>query len=155
MKPDEFHRAVITATAFGDDPRYAQLRKRFEARDHRGEFEHLNGTAVACLAVRLGGRAESEALDRAALRRFMDELRAAGPGYWFDQGRPSNFLEVEGVVRALRGESHLIADVSGDRLRFVFRFLVRYLTGTVPEIREDFDAIVDRAREHLMRELFG
>ncbi len=48
-----------------------------------------------------------------------------------------------------------MGEIGGDRMRFAFRFLVRYLTATVPEIRDDFDAVVDKAREHIMRRLMG
>lgn len=198
MTPEQLHRAVLTATAFGDDTRYRELRGRFGPYDARGEFEHLEGAAAACLAYRLGearqrrrrtGLAESaraaqtaeavataaaladtahtaaadltdtagtaEGFDRAELGRFMAELRAAGPEHWPGHGPPTNFLEVEGVIRGLRGEGHLMAEIGGDRIRAAFRFLIRYLTATVPEIRDDFDTVVDRARAHIMRGLIG
>ncbi|WP_026923536.1 hypothetical protein [Glycomyces arizonensis] len=232
MKPEQLHRAVLTATAFGDKVRYRELRGRFGPYDARGEFEHLEGAAAVCLAYRLGetrqrrrrtdlaepaqpaaparaagpagadraaeaagaataaGRTDSadtadatggtsatgaagtsadhtgtadtsgtagtaERSDRAELGRFMAELRAAGPEHWPEHGPPSNFLEVEGVIRALRGERHLMAEIGGDRMRSVFRFLVRYLTATVPEIHEDFDTVIDQAREYIMRGLMG
>lgn len=162
MTPEQLHRAVLTATAFGDDARYAQLRRKFGPYDAGNEFEHLEGAAAACLAHRLGevdttgkAGAGSTAGGRAELARFIAELGAAGPEYRPAHGPPSNFLEVEAVIRGLRGERHLMAELGGDRMRCVFRFLVRYLTATVPEIREDFDSVVDKAREHVMRGLMG
>ncbi|GAB3648557.1 hypothetical protein [Glycomyces tarimensis] len=155
MTPEELHRAVLGATAFGDDERYARLRRSFGPYDARSEFEHLEGAAAVCLAYRLGDAGPSVTRERAALGRFMAELRGAEPGYWSDHGPPGNFLEVEAVIRGLRGEGLLIAEIGGDRLRHTLRFLVRYLTGTVPEIRDDFDTVIDRAREHVLRRLIG
>ncbi|WP_035698925.1 hypothetical protein, partial [Glycomyces tenuis] len=65
------------------------------------------------LAYRLGKAAQwdrTSSADRAELARFMAELRAAGPGHWSEPGPPSSLLEVEGVIRGLRGERHLMGE---------------------------------------------
>ncbi len=208
MTPEELHRAVIRAVAFGDLERERRLRRRFRGLDHDSAADYLYATAAVCLAHRFGevatpervgrGRAGSDhvvlgcvgldlvdsdrpdsggtgsghadsgvsshgrtglgraapdraVLDHAELGRFMAELRSAGPALC----PPSNFLEVEAVVRGLCGEPHLIEEVGARRQREALAFVLRYLADALPEIREDFDAVVDRAQVLQRRWLVG
>ncbi|GAB3655568.1 hypothetical protein [Glycomyces tarimensis] len=148
MTPNELHRAVITAVAFGDLERENRLRTRFTERDHTSAFEFLCATVIVCLSYRFGA---SERPDRAELGRFMAELRAAGPGLY----PPTNFLEAEAVIRGLLGEPGMLGEVGRVRQRAAMRFVLRYLTDSEPEIKEDFDTVVDRAQQLQKRWLVG
>lgn len=152
MTPEERQRAVLTAIAFGDRARYAELREPFTGPDYQSEFDHLEAAARVCLVYRLGepptgGHMSTE--ERAGLGRFIAELCQAGPGY----RPPSNFLETEGVIRGLRGERSLTGHIGGHRLQITYQFLIHYLTATTPEIRGDFDTVIEQAREHLLQRL--
>lgn len=218
MTPEELHRAVIRAIAFGDAEGEHRLRRRFRGLDHDSAADYLCATAVVCLAHRFGeaappdrigfnrvglnsvgldrdcsDRADSDAaaregvgldhadsdradldrvsldrdrsdpagrerigpdravLDHAELGRFMAELRACGPAL----RPPRNFLEVEAVIRGLRGEPHMIEEIGASQQREALAFVLRYLTDSVPEIREDFDAVIDRSQVLQRRWIIG
>lgn len=161
MTPEQLHRAALTATAFGQAERYAQLREHFGPHDARSEFEHLEGAAAACLTHRLGPPTTQEgttgpvnaakARGRNEIGALMAELRAAGP----EHDPPANLLELEAAIRGLRGEPHLTAEIGTERLRTAYRYLIRYLTDTQPDIRNDFNELIRQAREHIMRRLTG
>ncbi|WP_026928620.1 hypothetical protein [Glycomyces tenuis] len=216
MTPEELHRAVIRAVAFGDAEGEHRLRMRFRGLDHDTAADYLHATALVCLAHRFdtaatpehgdrgfeastperatperGGRGLADSdhvgldragpehgpsdhtgseragsdhadsgradrgdadlepaasggavLDHAELGRFMAELRAAGPAL----RPPHNFLEVEAVVRGLCGEPHMIEEIGPRQRREALAFVLRYLTDSVPEIREDFDTVIDRSQ---------
>lgn len=129
MTPEQLHRAVLTATAC--------LAHRLGT--HAGQGENTGPVAA--------GSAKTRA--RTELGALMAELRSAGP----EHGPPANLLELEGAIRGLRGERHHMAEIGGDRLRTDYRFLIRYLTDTEPDIQDDFDTVIRQAREHIMRRL--
>lgn len=160
MTPEELHRAVIRAVAFGDAEGEHRLRLRFRGLDHDSAADYLHATAIVCLTYRLGATGphgginqlgEPVPLDHAALGRFMAELRAAGPSF----GPRRNFLEVEAVIRGVYGETHLLEEVGPGQRREAFRLVLRYLADSVPEIREDFDAVIDKAQAIQKRWLVG
>ena len=72
----------------------------------------------------------------------MAELRACGPAL----RPPPNLLEVEAVIRGLYGEPHMAEEIGPKPHREALAFVLRYLTDACPEIREDFEAVIDRAQ---------
>lgn len=148
MTPEELHRAVITAVAFGGREREAKLRRRFTGLDERGAVDYLWATVAVCLSDRFGGF--DVPIFPPELAAFMSELRAAR-----SPGAPWNFLEVEAVVRGIFAEPHLLEEIGTRQQAEALRFILRYLTDTNPEIREDFDTVIDRAQELMKHQLLS
>lgn len=149
MNPWEMRKAAITALAEGNEADYAAYRALYDESDADTEFDLLYHTVAACLAHRLGPPAAGT--DRNALGRLMAELRACGPRW----RPPCNFLEVEALIRGLRGRVHLVGEIPDNRLPALLRFLLRYLHGTEPEIADRFGAVLDQARDAVLRNVIG
>lgn len=149
MNDAELIRAALTAIAFRDHDRLAKLRGDYQAHHPRGETEQLLHVAAVCVRLRFG---DPEARpDPDEVGRFLAEARAAGPGF----AVPANFLDVEGVIRGLLGEPGILDRIDPTSLGRILTFLVQYLTDTEPEIKEDFDAVIDRARKQLYCQIVG
>jgi len=173
MRPEALQRALIQAVAFGDTADEQHLRRQLRGIAHVGAADYLRATTLVCLAHRFGepappGGAEADRVDppdrpafghlvhrglldreRPApaigddeLGRFMAELRAAGPLL----RPPRNFLEVEAVIRGLYGEPHMLEEIGAKQQHEALAFLLRYLTDSIPEIRECFEAVIDQAQ---------
>ena len=85
------------------------------------------------------------------LARFLTQARKTGPGYQ----APDNFLDLEGVIRALTGEPGILEHIDPTSLGRILVFLVQYLTDTTPEIKNDFDHIIDQARQQIRRQILS
>lgn len=170
MSDAELIRATLTAIALRDHDRLAQLRAKYEAHHPRGETEQLLHVAAVCVHRRFGAPATETAAatdtdqaeagtetgpapgpDPVELGRFLKEARTAGPGFTV----PSNFLDLEGVIRGLLGEPDIIQHIDPTSMRRILTFLIQYLTDTTPELKEDFDTVIDQARQNLARELLS
>lgn len=152
MTPLELHRSLTRAAAFGDEETEHALRQGLRPSEHRIAEEHLRAAATVCLAHRFGEAAPERCpLDDFELGRFMAELRAAGPAL----RPPPNLLEVEAVVRSRYGEPHLLEEIGARQRREAEAFVLRYLTDSIPEIRDRFDAVLDRSRELQIRRILG
>ncbi|GAB3993904.1 hypothetical protein GCM10029992_06790 [Glycomyces albus] len=149
MNDAELLRASLTALAFRDHDRLTRLRGKYKTHHPRGETEQLLHIAAVCVRLRFGGSGDGH--DPAELGRFLAEARAAGPGFTV----PANLLDVEGVIRGLLGEPGILDRIDPTSLGRILTFLVQYLTGTELEIKEDFDAVIDRARQQIYRQVVG
>ncbi|WP_155830299.1 hypothetical protein [Glycomyces tenuis] len=141
--------SAVRAPAFRDHERLFELHGRFSEWDHRGAVEYLHAVVSVGLRRRFGDRPGP--LAHAELGRFMAELRHAGPGF----APPRNLLEVEAVIRGLRGEEHLLDEIGPKQLREALAFALRYLTDTEAEIHDDFDTVVDEAQRLMRQALTG
>lgn len=149
MNPWELRKAAITALASGNEADHAKYRALYDERDADTEFDLLYYTVAACLAHRLGP--PDQGTNRNALGRLMAEIRGAGPEW----RPPSNFLEAEALIRGLRGQTHLVGEIPDNRLPALLRFLLRYLHAAEPEICEQFDTMLERAREAVLCNVIG
>ncbi|WP_199044183.1 hypothetical protein [Glycomyces salinus] len=149
MNDAELLRASLAALAFRDHARLRSVRAQYQAHHPRGETEQLLHVAAVCVRLRFGGSGDGH--DSENLVRFLAEARAARPGFTV----PSNFLDVEGVIRGLLGEPGILDRIDPTSMRRILTFLVQYLADTTPEIREDFDAVIDQARQQIHRQIVG
>ena len=150
MNDAELLRAALTALAFRERGRLRKLRKHYRPHHPRAETEQLLHVAAECVQVRFGPH-DGAGTDPDQLGRFIAEASQAGPGF----ALPHNLLDLEGVVRGLRGEPDILSHIDPAALRRILTFLVQYLADSSPEIREDFDAVIDRARAEMYRQIIG
>lgn len=151
---DHLHAAVLVCLAhrFGEpappNPREtSQVNRNHTVLDHTSlshtGLDHITTGYTAIDRAACDGEAfDRPAIDDDELGRFMAELRAIGPGLC----PPQNFLEVEAVIRGLYGEPHLIEEIGAKQQREALAFILRYLTESIPEIREGFETVIDRAQ---------
>ena len=157
MNDAELIRAALTALAFRDRDRLARLRAKYRAHHPRSETEQLLHTTAICVRLHFEGRGGSSGTgkdgenrpDPDRLARFLAGARSAGPGYQ----APDNFLDLEGVIRALTGEPGILEHIDPTSLARILVFLVQYLTDTTPEIKNDFDHIIDQARQQIRQQI--
>lgn len=156
MNDAELVRAALTAMAFRDQERLESLRGKYKAHHPHAETEQLLHVAAVCVRIRFGrptaatGRDgtqpdPAQGIDPTELSRFLAEARTAGPGFTL----PRNWLDTEGAIRGLLGEPDILAHIDPTSTRRILAFLVQYLTDTTPEIKEDFDTVIDRAGEQI------
>ena len=162
MNDAELIRAALTALAFRDRDRLTRLRAKYQAHHPRSETEQLLHTTAICVRLHFSGAGETGAIgaiggdgedrpDPDRLARFLAGARSAGPGYQ----APDNFLDLEGVIRALAGEPGILEHIDPTSLGRILVFLVQYLTDTTPEIKNDFDHIIDQARQQIRRQIMN
>ena len=164
MNDAELIRAALTALAFRDQDRLARLRAKYRPHHPRSETEQLLHTTAICIRLHFNsndtndsssssgtGKDGEDRPDPDRLARFLAGARRAGPGYQ----APDNFLDLEGVIRALAGEPGILEHIDPTSLARILVFLVQYLTDTTPEIRNDFDHIIDQARQQIRRQVMN
>ncbi|WP_199042914.1 hypothetical protein [Glycomyces salinus] len=116
--------------------------------------------AAVCVRIRFGRPTAAtdqdgtqpdpaRSIDPTELSRFLAEARTAGHGFTL----PRNWLDTEGAVRGLLGEPDILAHIDPTSMRRILTFLVQYLADTTPEIKEDFDTVIDQAREQIRQKL--
>ncbi|MBO3734691.1 hypothetical protein [Glycomyces niveus] len=113
MTPDALHRAHLTALVTGEIATAANLRQRFQVRDHAFAADLLRAATAVVLEFRFGPGAGLGAgpIDYIRLGAFMTEMRQAGRS----TVPPPDHLAVEAVTRALYGEPHLAEPLTEQR----------------------------------------
>ncbi|WP_030144377.1 hypothetical protein [Glycomyces sp. NRRL B-16210] len=145
MNPEQPQRDHIKALIAGDLALAAKARTRFGSHEHESALQHLRATVAVCLEYRFGPGAGLGAgrVDRDALGAFMVEVRKSSRTV----EPPVDFLAVEGIIRSLYGEPHLLDPLSSAKRSAALYALLRHQVRAHPWIAGNADTMIDRAQQ--------
>lgn len=130
MSDTKLFRQVVKAFALGD----AGEAKRLDAQIVDADREAYNVYVMAVFFGAVGHRFSDDKSPE-AIRTFVSELHQEYP----NPPEPVKLMVVEGLIRAVFGEDHLLEEISPhDQLVYQFP-IIRKIVGQSPEMRERVD----------------
>lgn len=122
--------------ALGDGARARELHAQINDEDREAHYDYVTALFTIVIVHRLGEEPSVE-----TIRRFVDEMasdyRKADP--------PLDSSALEGLIRALYGEGHLLENVSAET-QLQYQFLsIRKIVDQSPHLTENLDGLLKDA----------
>lgn len=136
MDRDELFREHSRAMALGQGARARELQAQVKDEDREDHYDFVTALFTIAIVHRLG---EEPSID--AIKRFVDEMssdyRKAVP--------PLDSSALEGLIRALYGEGHLLDDVSAE-VQLEYQYLsIRKIVDQSAELVSNLDGLLKDA----------